>query len=753
MDFHELFENTIRKPSVVEAEDRWTEDGILDKLGTGDQGSMMEDPTGLVSTSMDYDDTDNPLGPTTADYDNDTASGRHTTKNILPDIFSGTQGGLKIPSAIKAGNPIPWWKDSLRSYPFVGINGYSDSASLESQLGKETGFVKERSVELESMFGQGNVDSVLNSQVSAGTGIPKNGFIFYYKNDISTVGSRFATGGKASTSDSIFNPKNVSQVIKRVGDYAIQQAFTVVHDADGDTLKLAENSPGGIVLVPSVMSTEKASSTTNSIVSNNVFRVVKMTDFHLSDLVHRLGGVKYIAELLTGASVGADGVPVKGVVGGDLNKYFKNSIAVDNTIAQHEKDVAIGKEMRQLGNTWKKKNNIIFDDWIAPQPIENPIKNGGNPTFGKYDELVNTLIRNSKARIKYNGELVNEFNSDNIEDNKYCSNIAYYIRYVIMTKYKDDMVGLCNDIVKPYLLMTPFEDTYVVRELTPDERANEAIKKANEVYTLLRTSYDEDMKFDIAESVTFGSVSDSTFNGPAFLEILNGIATGSNRHQTFVFTQNEQKVETRRDNEHIIVKHVGTKRMFLRICYGNLNKLPIDSMFTSRHGGIFQTSSAVLDYSKIFKDFNGILDESMPQSFKTTRFCGYVVTFSNDDAIEDYFAEKHGELKTDDENYALGLLKAYSESPNAKDLLIDEPIVFDVVYFHPCKFNDMGFISSGYEQITDKYSAVCMSTEPPNGVNTNEPLNGGQLYSTVYRSYKDITVQSVYNNKLKTGEL
>lgn len=737
MVFHELFKNTIGR-SLHEAYENKNGDDtnkeILPNYNVQDNGSLVEEP----------------IAPPPSAYDSeaDSATGRHTTKNILSDIFNGSQCGLKIPSALKDGNAIPWWGSARRSYPFVGINGYSNSSSIESQLGKETGFVKQRSAELETMFGSENVDSVINKQVTSGNGIPKSGFIFYYKNDISTVGSRLGTGGKAASSESVFNPKNVSTVIKRVGDYAIQQAFTVVHDVDGDTLKIDENGNGGIVLIPSVMSSEKASARTNRHVDNNIFRVIKMTDHHLGELVVKLGGAKYIAELITGASVGNDGTPIKGTVGGDLNKFFKNSRAVKDEITRHEKDAEIGKEMRKLGN---KKTDEPVDNWTPPSPIENPIKNGGNPSFGKYDELVNSLIGGSRARIKYNGAIVNEFDDNNIDDDKYRSNIAYYVRYVILTKYANDIRGLCNDIVKPYLLMTPFENTYVVRGLTTDERSDESIQKAYEVYTLLRTSYGDNMKFDIAESVSSGSVVDTTFNGSALIEIFNGIVTGSNRHQTFVFTQNEQKVETKRDNENILVKHVGTKRMFIRICYGNLNKLPIDDVFSSRHGDLFQTSSSTLDYSKIFNDFPGVLDESMPHSFKTTRFCGYVVTFYNDDAIEDDFAAKHSDLGVDTENYALELLKAYTESANMNDLLIDEPIVFDVVYFHPCKYNDMGFISSGYEQITDKYDTSTMLTPCPYDVSTGGALNGGQLYSTVYRSYKNIIVSTAYNTKLKTG--
>lgn len=283
-----------------------------------------------------------------------------------------------------------------------------------------------------------------------------------------------------------------------------------------------------------------------------------------------------------------------------------------------------------------------------------------------------------------------------------------------------------DNLVKPYLLMTPFDRTYCLRTIGIRDRirmkGDVAVFKAlcsiggDSFETNLEKVEngqnvgvsDNDDHFDVTyeEGSEFGeSEKPPVFQGFGINE-----SEGSGREvgtaelmevcrkyiishkPTFMMIPKERLAPQIRDDGKIRTKSEGVKRTFVRILTENTPFNEIDQKFCPKDFmGMIPSHSGVLDYSGLFAAYPDMFDENAPRMFKYTRIAGYMVSFQYDPELEEECkrVSGHGKLRFN------GALNYYIESPNG--VMYREPTIFDVLYVHADKSGAYGdFIFSGY---------------------------------------------------------
>ena len=390
----------------------------------------------------------------------------------------------------------------------------------------------------------------------------------------------------------------------------------------------------------------------------------------------------------------------------------------------------------------------LLGSFMSGAVLTNELANG-NPKFGKFDEFA-----------KENNFITEDGEIDFIA-----------IRGWILEADSSEIV---NKLLIPYLLKSPFEQTYCWRTLRPEQKA--AMRDDIAVYNALNGrsggsfesnledvetgsfEFSDDLEeTEIGESVDLvfetepvGMVLEATddtksiggdLSRQEFMAIFDHYV--KSHAPTIALMPKERTAPLLRDDGRIKTKDSGVKRTFARILTKNTPKMDIDYKFCPRGLNGLETSySGVLDYSPLFSQFSEIVDGSMPQRFRYTRIVGYMISFEYDPSIEEAYHKMSNSGKTRN----LGLLKYYMESPNSVKLR--EPTVFDVIYVKGGTYGN--FLFSGYATRVNGRDVQQMGGEPPQAVDSDKLFadNVNGLHSTIVHDTERINIQGRYNRSV-----
>ena len=581
-------------------------------------------------------------------YD-DNAVGWLTRKNVLPSIFKGTMNGLRVPSA--ATGPVPVWGDSkYLTYPFVGINGYALHPAIEAKQGNASSYVGSNLERISKSVA--SVSDVLARQVSEGTGIPPDAFIIFRKIPITSAGD-----AANRRSMSLFSQFNVNDMYRTsTYPYNVQQALGV--DGEGK-LFVDRRKRGGVVINPVAK--------TSQMKSTDLMRLHPLTVGDVAELVEKLGK-KTVAEQLTG-----DSNLSFPKAGGMLGAYMSGA--------------------RDVGS--------------LP---------GGNPDYKDFGKFA-------------------EENGFETEDGA--------IDFMKVRAWVVDPSTSAEDIAErlviPYLLMSPFGRTYCWKRITPAEA--EALASDIAVYQALSKEggadissiassppdgdEDDSVEFDGGDSDADGegvgeSVVSEAAPGPETPDVgAELVATDLMRicrwyrrahNPTLLMGPRIRPDDLLRDDGRVKTKSSGVKRTFVRILSDTTELVDVEKkLFPFGMESLELSHSGTLDYSPLFDEFKGILDQSMPKRFPYMRIVGYMVSFEYDLDLERAYYRGPGNRKI----RFRGLLEYYTENGR----MFRNPTVFDVCDIDGGKYGN--FLFSGYAAPSARTGTKRATTPPPAAVDEN----------------------------------
>ena len=616
----------------------------------------------------------------------DSAIGWLTRNNILPQVFGGEYNGLRVPSAVVPGKPVPVWSDrKYTTYPFVGINGYADFPAIEAKHGNEASFM---SGKLKSINADINVRRILDAQVAAGTGIPGNVFLIFPQMPMSSVGTR-----RLNKSMSLFTTYNKRDSYSNgIYPYNVQQALSV--DAEGK-LHADPTKKGGVVLCPVARKAQMSSSGimyADKLRMEDIYQMGYLYD--RSIFATQFTGSDRLDFLKPGGLLGSymSGVRVENDLRGGNPKFFHfDEFAQSNGFVAEDGSIdfiAIRKWILEADS------EEIATKLLIPYLLKSPM----DMTYC-WRLLTPNMYNSMKSDIAVYNALngKGQFFEDNLEEIDSG-----------LFEFEADDDAMDDDLAESFVLK--FEN--------PDD-LQKMVSEAS------------DDSEQIESNLGFRR------------EVMAIFDYYMNKHaSTVAIKPKEQGSPVLRDDGRIATKHSGIKRTFARIITKSTPLMDIDYKFCPKGvDGMTTSYSGVLDYSPLFSKFSDIVDKSMPQQFKYSRIVGYIISFEYDPAIEEAYRKVYGKGKT----RSLGMLKYYMESPNSVKLR--EPTVFDVIYVKGGKYGN--FLFSSYSKPMSK-NVTPMGAEPPPEVVSNglyaDNMNG--LHSVLVHDLERINIAGRYNTSV-----
>lgn len=639
-------------------------------------------------------------------YD-DNALGWNTRNNILPQVFGGDKHGLRVPDAMKRDEggkllaPIPVWKKNGKTqsiYPFVGINGYSNTSAMAAAHGRAASFMRDK---LNSIRNNYSVRQILAAQVAAGTGIPANVFLIFPQNPISAVGKN---GTKRSASY-FYTYNDKDGYSKSIYPYNIQQALSF--DTERGMLYPNPEKPGGTILIPIARKGSRSGYT-----AHDLMYASKLRNDDLGRLAC-LDDPKVFAEEFTGS--GRMDWPN---VGGTLRSYMSganmsNNLGANQDFGNFEKFAAENGFLPE-GGSRQDIDYMAIREWIltagAGEIIEKLIK----PYLLKAPfEMIYCWrpISSAQEDCKVTQDDINVYNAitgaGNFEDTaEDIENAEFDI-----TDDGDDVGG----------------------ELEEGDDVGESIV----FYTV-----DDAGRF-INESDEKGSTSvEALTTGSGFWAVCEKFMRG---HKPLVsIAPKNRDMPLLRDDNRIKTKDSGLKRTFVRFLVDKPvpGLAELDAKFAQTNvDGRLSSYGGTMNFSPLFKTYSDRVDESMPQTFKFWRLVGYMVSFKYDPDIEAAARKMYGHGRES----AMGYLRYYLESPDA--VMERGTTGFDVMYVRSSEFGD--FLFSSYAQPAGKNVEIAGSDFPPEVSQNNlaaDNIDGP--HSVLFHDIERIRMPTNYNTNV-----
>lgn len=618
---------------------------------------------------------------------------KSTRNNILPSIFSGEYGGVRVPSALKDTSKVPFWGAKYATYPFVAIEGYSETPTqFGSVKGREHSFINDK---LGRISTNDSVKNILRRQISSNpNAIPGGGTILFPDFPISVAGSRANSRdiNKAGpTSLSVLTSKNTSDTYRQ-GIYPlnVQQALSI---DDNGKLYPNDKKDGGIVLVPYGHG--------RGIVSDSSKPMCMISPLRREDLISVAGldNPKKFCDDLTGTGGGVGGLLLIAIRNGRLGDGIANNA-----------NPTYGDLAQFLSFIGMKDTSEAAVSAMIPQ-IRNLIINACKTKDGQL-KIVDKLI------IPY--LLKSNFDS------------TYCLRPVpsdVLEKHSNDVA-----VYQALLGEGSFEDT--LKQIYSDE----------DYFDFDDENTGEESDSEIGESISVSESSEDTPN-------VNNESLAANlmvairrfiqypMNTTISFSPKTTVLGSTRENGDVITSHEGLKKTFIRFITSDGIEETDENFLKGGFSNGEVSTRGTLDYSPLFEKYKELFRDDMPRKFKYYRFVGYMISVPYSPEIEEAAKKSaHGRVR------GSAMFREYMSRNNELEFV--EPTIFDLIYIKGGDgYGD--FIFSGYDKKIPKAKQILMGDAIPEEIISNglieDPVVG--LHSYAVHDVKRRYMHNAYNKR------